>query len=232
MERSIETKGMGGSPEVTEDEDLREAVVGDDLVFGVDRDEVRPPPGVVVEEDVALRSDLAVHLRPAAFPADKEAMAAEAQAQGAPDELLDVIAKLPDGVWFGSVQEAWVALGGPVEHRGVAPSEAAVEAGPEEAPERWVPIEASDLHAYPERPGGGEEGTSEPEEVEPYGARDVAAGAPAGPGQPSCSPAALVAQAGSAFVWAGELAVHVPLEIARAAGGFLAGAIRRFTHPG
>jgi NTE family protein len=83
-----------------------------------------PPPGGLAHDDVELRSEIARHLRPHTFPADRDALLAVAEQEGASDDVLALLARLPLGVEFRQVSDVWRALGGTEEHR--------VEAGAEE----------------------------------------------------------------------------------------------------
>jgi hypothetical protein len=83
----------------------------------------RPDDDLPMDEDelsaaeVERRSRLAQVLRPSAFPADRAALLASAEAEQAPAELLDMLRQLPpDGV-FANVEAVWEALGGHHEHR-------------------------------------------------------------------------------------------------------------------
>jgi hypothetical protein len=61
------------------------------------------------------RADLARHLAAADWPADRQELLAAAEADHAPDEILDRLRQLPEGVRFETFQAVWAALGGPVE---------------------------------------------------------------------------------------------------------------------
>jgi UDP:flavonoid glycosyltransferase YjiC (YdhE family) len=73
--------------------------------------------GDLSDTDVRLRADLAASLRPSAFPADKERLQAVADEEAAPEEVADLLRRLPDGVRFDRVEAVWEALGHPHEHR-------------------------------------------------------------------------------------------------------------------
>lgn len=68
-------------------------------------------------DDAEARADLARFLNPSSFPADREALLADATGNQAPAQVLERIQALPAGQTFQNVQEVWVALGGMVEHR-------------------------------------------------------------------------------------------------------------------
>jgi Protein of unknown function (DUF2795) len=68
-------------------------------------------------DDAEARADLARFLHPSTFPADREALLADATGMNAPAVVLERLRALPAGQTFRNVQEVWVALGGMVEHR-------------------------------------------------------------------------------------------------------------------
>ena len=63
------------------------------------------------------RSELARHLRPSAFPGDREGLLAVARDENAPGAVLDALRALPAGEEFGNVEAVWEALGGRRESR-------------------------------------------------------------------------------------------------------------------
>jgi hypothetical protein len=58
----------------------------------------------------SARRELSRHLRRSAFPADRRALLAEAEANDAPDPVLDALARLPEGAEFRTVYEVWDAV--------------------------------------------------------------------------------------------------------------------------
>lgn len=68
-------------------------------------------------DDAETRADIARFLTPSAFPADREALLADAESNQAPARVVERLEALPAGRDFGSVQDIWSALGGTVEHR-------------------------------------------------------------------------------------------------------------------
>jgi hypothetical protein len=72
------------------------------------------PPGMD-ERDVELRSQLAVHLPPSVWPADRTRLLQQLAASHAPDRLVSLVRGAPGGVRYQSVQELSVALGLDVE---------------------------------------------------------------------------------------------------------------------
>lgn len=65
-----------------------------------------------LESPVEARRELSQHLRPSAFPADRDGLLAEAESQGAPDEVLGLLRRLPADVELRTVHEVWAALEG------------------------------------------------------------------------------------------------------------------------
>jgi hypothetical protein len=68
-------------------------------------------------DDAEARADLARSLTPSTFPADREALLADAAANQASAQVLERLQALPAGRTFANVQDVWRALGGAVEHR-------------------------------------------------------------------------------------------------------------------
>ena len=68
-------------------------------------------------DDAEARADIARFLTPSVFPADREALLADAEANHAPEEVLERLRALPAGRAYENVQEVWSTLGGTVEHR-------------------------------------------------------------------------------------------------------------------
>ena len=68
-------------------------------------------------DDAETRADIARFLTPSAFPADREALLADAEANHAPAAVVERLRALPGGRAYENVQDVWGALGGTVEHR-------------------------------------------------------------------------------------------------------------------
>ena len=68
-------------------------------------------------DDAETRADIARFLTPSAFPADRDALLADAEANQAPEGVLERLQALPAGRAYENVQDVWSALGGTVEHR-------------------------------------------------------------------------------------------------------------------
>jgi hypothetical protein len=73
-------------------------------------------PDALSHDEVEARTELARHLQPSIFPADRETLIASARRSGAGDELVDQLGNLPDGT-FDHLEAVWEALGGRVEYR-------------------------------------------------------------------------------------------------------------------
>jgi uncharacterized protein DUF2795 len=69
-------------------------------------------PGALGHDPAEARRELSRHLRLTAFPADREALLAEAREQDAPEPVLAALRTLPAGPTFGTVHEVWAALEG------------------------------------------------------------------------------------------------------------------------
>lgn len=73
-------------------------------------------PDVLSHDEVEARTEIARHLEPSVFPADRDALIASARRSGASDELVGRLDGLPDGT-FDHLEAVWEALGGRVEYR-------------------------------------------------------------------------------------------------------------------
>jgi hypothetical protein len=76
-------------------------------------------PDGMTEDDVELRSEIAICLGKECWPADSEQLLAKAADMNATDRVLDRLRTLPTGHTFANMQEVWAQLsGGHVEsHR-------------------------------------------------------------------------------------------------------------------
>jgi hypothetical protein len=68
------------------------------------------PQGMTAEE-VELRSRFGRYINRSALPGDRERLRRDAEGNEAPDDVLAEIDRLPTGVRFQTVSEAWAALG-------------------------------------------------------------------------------------------------------------------------
>lgn len=83
------------------------------------REDVPPTSdGVLREEEVEARSDLARFVQPSVFPADKKALVSSALSEHAPAWVVDVLQRLPDDGGFANFEEVWERVGGRREERG------------------------------------------------------------------------------------------------------------------
>jgi hypothetical protein len=94
-------------------------------------------PGLA-HDDVELRSEIARHLRPHAFPAARDTLVTVAEQEGASDAVVALLRTLPADVEFAQVSDVWRALGGEVEHREERDEQAEPEAA---APEEIAVVE-------------------------------------------------------------------------------------------
>ena len=77
----------------------------------------RATAGSLDLDDAEARTDIARFLTPSVFPADREALLADAGANHAPEDVLERLRALPAGRAYENVQDVWSTLGGTVEHR-------------------------------------------------------------------------------------------------------------------
>ena len=77
----------------------------------------RATAGSLDLDDAETRADIARFLTPSAFPADREALLADAEGNNAPATVVERLQALPAGRAYENVQDIWGALGGTVEHR-------------------------------------------------------------------------------------------------------------------
>jgi hypothetical protein len=108
------------APEELDIADGLEELDPDEVVdpFGSERTDVPVPPGELDPDDVARRSALAIALRPSVFPATTTQLVTEVAGADLDDDLLAALTTLPE-MRFETLQDVWVALGGPVERRDV-----------------------------------------------------------------------------------------------------------------
>lgn len=75
------------------------------------------PTGSLDLDDAEARSEIARYLDPSAFPADREGLVANAEANNAPEAVLERLQALPAGRTYEAMPDIWAGLGGTVEHR-------------------------------------------------------------------------------------------------------------------
>jgi hypothetical protein len=73
-------------------------------------------PDALTHDEVEARAELARHLQPSVFPADRTAVVASARRSGASDAQVAQLEGLPEGT-FDHLEAVWEALGGRVEYR-------------------------------------------------------------------------------------------------------------------
>lgn len=120
-EMKAETEGMMRAGRSTRAEEWH-----DPQPSGEDEPDVdRAPDGTMTggtpegmsPDDVEGRSRLAASLDRSSFPAVRSRLIDDAQAHHAPDEIITMLQRLPDGREFANVNEVWDALGGGVERQ-------------------------------------------------------------------------------------------------------------------
>jgi len=100
--------------EAREQEGPGDGEPGPDALIHGDRPALSPD--VLSHDEIEARADLARHLQPSVFPADKAKLVESARLMGASDDQVDQLDGLPDGV-FDHLEAVWEALGGRVEYR-------------------------------------------------------------------------------------------------------------------
>lgn len=80
--------------------------------FDRDVDSRIGPPGALGSDPVEARRELSRHLRLSAFPADRDALIAEAESQSAPEPVLETLRTLNPAQSFATVHEVWAAIQG------------------------------------------------------------------------------------------------------------------------
>ena len=68
-------------------------------------------------DDAEARADIARFINPGTFPTDREGLLGSAEANNAPDAVLERLRALPGGRTYQGMPDVWAALGGTVEHR-------------------------------------------------------------------------------------------------------------------
>jgi hypothetical protein len=113
----LERSGLGAHGGHVEEWREQEPVVEEDGTFDIP------------DDPVAARRELSRHLDLSAFPADRDALLANARDHRAPEDLLELLEALPRDTRFGTVHEAWSALGrtGALERAGVDTEEPHLE---------------------------------------------------------------------------------------------------------
>jgi hypothetical protein len=115
MERETQTIRHDGQPAHTEEWRQTEPFEEEPLSLDLPGDEAPGTPHGMTEADVELRADIAIWLEPGKLPADRDSLLGQAREAGAPDGVLDALARLPAGRQFGTAGEVVRALGIPTE---------------------------------------------------------------------------------------------------------------------
>jgi hypothetical protein len=76
-----------------------------------------PDPARINDGEINERSELARHLSPSWFPADREALLEAAIAETVPVPVIDLLQGLPEHEVFENPARAWEAMTGHREHR-------------------------------------------------------------------------------------------------------------------
>ncbi len=103
LERRTEPLERGAPTPSRAEEFLEEEAPGDD------------EPGTDVRltvDDAEARAELARHLQPSVFPADRDRLLASARDLNAPSPVIALLEQLPKDRQFSVVAEVWNALGG------------------------------------------------------------------------------------------------------------------------
>jgi hypothetical protein len=93
----------------TDEEDAPDARLSGDRGLTRERD--------LGPDELEARSELARHLDPSVFPADRSALVEDARANHAPDQVVRALEGLPENRTFQNVEAVWEALGGRGEDR-------------------------------------------------------------------------------------------------------------------
>lgn len=122
-ERQKETEPMErGAPVPSRAEEFREMEAASDDEPSPDArlsgDRGMVPEDQLGPDELEARSDIARHLDPSIFPANREGLLQNARDNHAPEGILSLLSRLPDETTtFDNVQAVWQALGGAVEER-------------------------------------------------------------------------------------------------------------------
>ncbi len=101
---------------VPEESRAQEERLQEDPAVGPGRRFDDPLPGVdITDAEVEKRAELSRHVAGAHFPARRDELLAAAEADHAPDDLMQALGELPPDQEYGTAQAVWRALGGSVE---------------------------------------------------------------------------------------------------------------------
>ena len=111
MEREDEPILRTGQPERTEEWREPEPFAPEHLDLELPEDQEPAAPRGMTTADVELRSDIARWLPPHKLPEDRAALLEFLQHEGAPDDIVAAIGRLPGGQKFGTIGEIVRTLG-------------------------------------------------------------------------------------------------------------------------
>jgi hypothetical protein len=111
MEREDEPLLRSGQPPRTEEWRETEPYDPGHLDLELPEDQEPAAPRGMTPADVELRSDIARWLPPHKLPEDRDALLEFLQHEGAPDDVVAAIGRLPAGRKFGTIGEIVRALG-------------------------------------------------------------------------------------------------------------------------
>ena len=97
------------------DDQLEHELEGEATVVESERENELEGVEMVSPDAVTMRRELSRHLRLSVFPARRAELFAEAEENHAPDDVMDLLRRLPENAEFGTVYEIWEALGGETE---------------------------------------------------------------------------------------------------------------------
>ena len=99
-----------------------------------------PVPGSLGEDERRRRSELAIALRPHAFPSERDELLRVAEHEHAPDWVLVALEQLPINTRFDTPQDVWIALGGHREIREPGPAGHQARVAPPPGPPASAPV--------------------------------------------------------------------------------------------
>ncbi len=107
LARETEALGRGAPIESRVEEEREKEGPGED---DRDVDARTGPASRLGADEVEARRELSRHLRPGAFPADRDRLVAEAEENHAPGPVVEALRGLPAGAEFHTAYEVWSGL--------------------------------------------------------------------------------------------------------------------------
>lgn len=89
---------------------MDDAMADEAVESRVEESREKEPVDTVPDDDIELRSELAKNLRMSAFPANRQTLEQIATEEQAPNHILALIRRLPDGQTFQNNEEVWRAV--------------------------------------------------------------------------------------------------------------------------